>query len=91
MTILLTMQRTGREYATVAADVTVTAAINHEEALMQTLEEQTDVKLSWADTAKAMAAAAESWSDSDVATSDGLADLAWASSCVAEKKSGYGE
>lgn len=55
---------------------------------MQTLEEQTDVKLSWADTAKAMAAAAESWSDGDVATSDGLADLAWEFSCVAEKKNG---
>lgn len=54
-------------------------------------KKRTDAKLSWADTAKAMAMDAESWSDWDVTASDGLADLAWDSSCVAEKLSGYGK
>lgn len=51
----------------------------------------TDVKMSWADTAKAMAAASESWADWDVTASDGLADLDWEPSCVAEKMNGYGK
>ncbi len=54
-------------------------------------KKRTDVKMSWADTAKAMATDTESWADWDVATSDGLADLAWDSSCVAEKRSSYGK
>ena len=51
----------------------------------------TDVKMSWAETAKAMAAASESWSDWDVAASDGLDDLDWEVPSVAEKQSGYGK
>ncbi len=50
-----------------------------------------DVKMSWADTAKAMAEASESWSDWDATSSDGIAELDWESSCVAEKKIGYGK
>ena len=33
---------------------------------------QTDAKLSWADTAKAMAGASENWSEWDVLNADGL-------------------
>jgi antitoxin component of MazEF toxin-antitoxin module len=54
-------------------------------------KKRTEVKMSWADTAKAMAVASESWSDWDVAASDGLADLDLESSCVAEKRNGYGK
>ena len=35
-------------------------------------------KLSWADTARAMAASAEDWSDWDCTLADGLADVPWA-------------
>ena len=52
-------------------------------------KKKADTKLSWADTAKAMANAEESWSEWDGTASDGLADLDWAPSCVAEKKIGY--
>jgi len=51
----------------------------------------TDVKMSWADTAKAMAEDSESWSDWDVVASDGLADLDWEVPCVAEKQVSYGK
>jgi len=54
-------------------------------------KKQVDAKLSWADTAKAMAEAEESWSDWDVAASDGLTDLDWQTSLVAEKKGRYGK
>jgi len=40
-------------------------------------KEQTDVKLSWAETAKAMAAAREDWSDWEAVTADGLDTLPW--------------
>jgi len=54
-------------------------------------KKQTDIKMSWADTAKAMAVASESWADWDGVASDGLADLDCVSSCVAEKRNGYGK
>jgi hypothetical protein len=54
-------------------------------------KKRTDVKMSWADTAKAMAADAETWSDWEGVASDGLSDLDWESSCVAEKRDGYGK
>ena len=50
---------------------------------------QADAKLSWADTAKAMAAAAEDWSDLDGVSSDGLDDIPWEAARVAEKRDGY--
>ena len=53
-------------------------------------KQQTDAKLSWADTAKAMAVAAEDWSDWDAAASDGLDDIPWDTTRVAEKRGGYG-
>ncbi len=34
-------------------------------------------KLSWEDTARAMAASGEDWSEWDAAAGDGLADIAW--------------
>jgi antitoxin component of MazEF toxin-antitoxin module len=51
----------------------------------------TDVKMSWADTANAMAESSESWADWDEVASDGLADLTWGASCVAEKREVYGK
>lgn len=50
---------------------------------------QADEKLSWADTAKAMAAAAEDWSDWDAAAADGLDDIPWEPAHVAERRGGY--
>ncbi len=52
-------------------------------------KQQGDAKLSWADTAKAMAAAAEDWSDWDAVSSDGLDDIPWEAARVAEKRDGY--
>lgn len=49
-------------------------------------------KLSWEDTATAMAAAAEDWSDWDVVDADGLTDVPWEAtglSRVAEPKRPY--
>jgi len=46
-------------------------------------KQQADEKRSWADTAKAMAAAAEDWSDWDVTASDGLDDIPWETARVA--------
>ena len=48
-------------------------------------KKRTEVKMSWADTAKAMAASSESWSDWEGTASDGLADLTWEALCVAER------
>ena len=50
---------------------------------------QTDVKMSWADTAKDMAASSEDWSDLDVTTADGLEGVPWKTDRVAEKGSTY--
>ena len=50
---------------------------------------QADAKLSWADTAKAMAAAPEDWSDWDAAAADGLNDIPWKTANVAERRDGY--
>lgn len=52
-------------------------------------KQQTDEKLSWADTAKAMAAAVENWSDWDAVSSDGLDGTPWETASVAEKRNGY--
>jgi len=51
---------------------------------------QADAKLSWAETAQAMAAAAEDWSDWDALSADGLDDIPWKTTRVAEKRPGYG-
>ncbi len=51
-------------------------------------------KLSWADTARAMAAEAEDWSAWDVVAADGLEDVPWDSPSaarVAEPPSGFGK
>ncbi len=50
---------------------------------------QTDAKLPWADTAKAMAAASEDWSDLDAAATDGLDGIPWETASVAEKRVAY--
>ncbi len=50
---------------------------------------QTAPKMTWTDTAKAMAAASENWSDWDSTASDGLADIPWETLAVAEKHKGY--
>ena len=52
-------------------------------------KQQADAKLSWADTAKAMAAAGEDWSDWEAAASDGLDDIPWETARVAEKRDRY--
>lgn len=52
-------------------------------------KQQADGKMSWTDTAKAMAATAEGWSDWDVTTSDGLEDIPWEATRMAEKRGGY--
>ncbi|HON48649.1 MAG TPA: AbrB/MazE/SpoVT family DNA-binding domain-containing protein, partial [Kiritimatiellia bacterium] len=52
---------------------------------------QVDEKMSWADTAKAMAADAEDWSDWDALNADGLDAIPWEPAEVAEKRSGYGK
>ena len=46
-------------------------------------KQQADEKRSWADTAKAMTAAAEDWSDWDAVASDGLDDIPWETASVA--------
>jgi len=52
-------------------------------------KQQADAKLSWSDTAKAMAAAAEDWSDWEAAAADGLDDIPWEKVRVAEGRDGY--
>ena len=52
---------------------------------------QAGEKLSWADTAKAMAATSEDWSEWEAATADGLETLPWEQAGVAEKRPGYGK
>jgi len=44
-----------------------------------------DVKMSWQETAKAMAASIEDWSEWDTTISDGLEDIPWDLSGAAEK------
>lgn len=51
----------------------------------------TDEKLSWADTAKAMAAASENWSEWDALNGDGLDVIPWGHAGVAEERPGYGK
>lgn len=46
-------------------------------------------KLSWADTAREMAAAAEDWRAWAATDAEGLADLEWKTSRVSERGSGY--
>lgn len=50
---------------------------------------QADAKMSWADTAKAMAASTEDWSDWDAAAADGLDDIPWETARVAERQNVY--
>lgn len=52
-------------------------------------KQRADEKRSWADTAKAMTAAAADWSDWDAAASDGLDAIPWETVRVAEKRDGY--
>ena len=40
-------------------------------------KQQTEVKMSWAETAKAMAASREDWSEWEAVTSDGLENIPW--------------
>ena len=49
-------------------------------------KKQTDAKLSWADTAKAMAAENEDWSDWDAVAADGLDDIPWEKTDAAGKR-----
>ena len=44
---------------------------------MRTIEQQTEQKLSWAETARAMAAEKEDWSAWDVTASDGIETVPW--------------
>lgn len=50
---------------------------------------QTDLKMSWADTAKDMATSSEDWSDWNAVASDGLAEVSWKTDRVAEKQCVY--
>lgn len=59
------------------------------EGILLRSKQQADAKLSWADTAKAMAAESEDWSDWDAAASDELDVIPWETASVAEKRDGY--
>lgn len=48
-----------------------------------------DVKMSWEETAKAMAVSSEEWSEWDETASDGLENIPWDTACVAEKSDDY--
>ena len=48
-----------------------------------------DVKMSWEDTAKAMAVSSEEWSEWDETASDGLEDIPWDVPNVAEESGDY--
>ena len=50
---------------------------------------QTETKLSWADTAKAMAASSEEWSEWDAVAADGLDGVPWENEAVAEEHTRY--
>lgn len=52
-------------------------------------KQQADAKLSWADTAKAMAAESEDWSDWGSTASDGLDGIPWETAGVVEKRDVY--
>lgn len=52
---------------------------------------QSDEKLSWKETAQAMAAASEDWSEWDALNADGLDVILWKTAGVAEKRAGYGK
>ena len=52
-------------------------------------KQQTDVKMSWADTAKAMAASSEEWSDWDGVAADGLDGVQWVSEGSPKKRGNY--
>jgi antitoxin component of MazEF toxin-antitoxin module len=52
------------------------------EGLLLRPDRHAETKLSWEDTAQAMAAAREDWSAWDRATSDGLIGIPWESSAV---------
>jgi antitoxin component of MazEF toxin-antitoxin module len=52
-------------------------------------KQQADAKLSWSDTAKAMAVESEDWSDWDAVASDGLDNIPWETARVTEKRDGY--
>ena len=54
-------------------------------------KQQSDAKLSWAETAQAMAAASEDWSDWDALSADGLGEVPWEPACVAVKPTRYGK
>jgi len=45
--------------------------------------QQADTKMSWADTAKEMAASSEDWSDLEAASADGLDGIPWATASIA--------
>ena len=47
---------------------------------------QTDAKMSWSDTAKAMATSAEDWSEWDTVAADGLTGLPWKTEGAAIKR-----
>jgi len=48
-----------------------------------------DVKMSWEETAKAMAVSSEDWSEWDETASDGLEDIPWDAADVAEEGGDY--
>lgn len=54
-------------------------------------KQQADAKLSWAETAKAMAVVSEDWSDWDALNADGLHEIPWKTAGVAETQNGYGK
>jgi len=56
------------------------------DGIMLRPKRQTDVKLSWVDTAKAMAASSENWSDWETVSADGLAAIPWEMEGAAEKQ-----
>lgn len=50
---------------------------------------QSDIKMSWEETARAMVTSAEDWSEWDETVSDGLENIPWDAAVVAEESDDY--
>jgi len=62
-----------RQYSFLDAAIMVTGV----DGILLRPKQNTDVKMSWDDTAKAMAAASEDWSEWDAVVADGLDGVRW--------------
>ncbi len=63
--------------------------IESQDGILLRPKQQKGRKLSWAETARAMASAQEDWSEWEAAASDGIESVPWATEQVAEKPLSY--